>query len=267
MSSYLTPEQVAKLLEGINPGRVGKDGKGFSHVEAYEIRAHLSRIFGFARWSFDLTDLLQVFETENNGKWTVLYRAIGRLTVAASDGTVLATYTEAATGEAKNQPHRGDAHDLAMKTAESQAMKRCAANLGDQFGLSLYKKGSLSPLVYRTLVGDPVQASVGAIDTHVTESVPESEQAEDRRETNDKPTPPPPPGPPKNTAEVEKWLRTLLVGPSADEPVAPFFARLQVAAAKGKFLTALVEDRDGNMVPANVLLNREQKRAQQERAA
>jgi hypothetical protein len=57
------------------PGRVGKDGKGFSHVEAYEIRAHLIRIFGFARWSADLTDLALVFETENGGKWSVCYRA------------------------------------------------------------------------------------------------------------------------------------------------------------------------------------------------
>ena len=37
-----------------------------------------------------------------------------------------------------NQASVGAAHDLAMKSAISQALKRCAANLGDQFGLSLY---------------------------------------------------------------------------------------------------------------------------------
>ena len=47
---------------------------------------------------------------------------------------------------------RGDAHDMAIKTAETQALKRAAINLGDQFGLSLYKKGSTGPLV-RKIVG------------------------------------------------------------------------------------------------------------------
>lgn len=276
MSSYLTPEQHAKLLEGINAGRVGKDRNNRSHVEAYEIRAHLNRIFGFGRWSQRVTAMEQIFEHVDGNRVTVAYRAQVQLDVYAEDGTPLAVYSEWATGDAPNFPmtSRADAHDFAIKTAESQGLKRCAMNLGDQFGLSLYKGGSLSPLVFKTLVAPEGAAATTArtadapkIDAHVTESVPESEQAEDKRETNDKPAPPPPPGPPENSAKVEKWLRTLLVGPSADEPVAPFFARLQVAAAKGKFLTALVEDRDNNLVPANVLLNREQKRAQQERAA
>ena len=267
--SYFTAAQHAQLLKAINPNRVGKDGKGFSHVEAYEIRAHLNRIFGFARWSADLTDLTEVFATEKDGKWTVLYRATVRLAVCAPDGTVLATYTEAATGEAKNQPHRGDAHDLAMKTAESQAMKRCAANLGDQFGLSLYRKGSVQGLVRLSLVtpeGEAAAPEPAKVDAHVTESVPESEQAEDKRETSTTPEPPAATLPAENP-ELTKWVRQLLVGPDKDEAVAPFYARMHVAASKGKFLNSLVENRDGDMVSAGALLNEEQKRTQRERAA
>ena len=40
---------------------------------------------------------------------------------------------------------------MAVKTAESDAFKRAAINLGDQFGLSLYNNGSLKPVVGRTL--------------------------------------------------------------------------------------------------------------------
>lgn len=67
-------------------------------------------------------------------------------------GWSIATYTEAAAGDSQNNPSRADAHDMAIKTAESQAFKRAAVNLGDQFGLSLYKDGSTSAVVRDTLV-------------------------------------------------------------------------------------------------------------------
>ena len=62
-----------------------------------------------------------------------------------------ARYTEWAVGDCKNYPSRGDAHDMAIKTAESQAFKRAAMNLGDQFGLSLYDGGSLKQSIKATL--------------------------------------------------------------------------------------------------------------------
>ena len=58
------------------------------------------------------------------------------------------------TGEAINQPSRGDAHDLALKSAVSGALKRCAKDLGDQYGLGLYDKGSLEPTVRKVIAYD-----------------------------------------------------------------------------------------------------------------
>jgi hypothetical protein len=40
---------------------------------------------------------------------------------------------------------------MAIKTAESDALKRAAINLGTQFGLSLYNNGSLRDVVVQTL--------------------------------------------------------------------------------------------------------------------
>jgi hypothetical protein len=42
---------------------------------------------------------------------------------------------------------------MAIKTAESDAIKRAAINLGTQFGLSLYNNGSLRDVVVQTLSG------------------------------------------------------------------------------------------------------------------
>lgn len=150
----LRKNQTDQLLKGINPSRIGKDGKGFSHLEAWDVRAHLIRIFGFANWSAELIEMEPIFETsiEKDGKtrWTVAYRATMRLTIFTG-GMEDAVYTEAAVGDSTNNPGRADAHDMAIKTAESQAFKRCAINLGDQFGLSLYNNGGTSSVVRAVL--------------------------------------------------------------------------------------------------------------------
>jgi recombination DNA repair RAD52 pathway protein len=146
----LSNEQVQELLKPIDPSRVSKDGKGFAHVEAWDIRRTMNQIFGIGSWSAEVHRMELVSEREVSGKdgksrWNVIYRAqcLLRLGDAFGDG---ASYTEWAAGDATN-PTLADAHEQAIKTAESQAFKRCAVNLGDQFGLSLYKNGSTQAVV------------------------------------------------------------------------------------------------------------------------
>lgn len=150
----LTHAQIEQLLKPINPHRVaqrrGGGGKALSYVEAYDIKAHMNRIFGFAEWSWDVlaADIAySIPPAEGERNWKVGYRVIGRLSVHATN----ASYTEAAVGMA-NLPDPGEAHDMAIKTAESDAFKRAAINLGDQFGLSLYNNGSTGAVVIKTLI-------------------------------------------------------------------------------------------------------------------
>ncbi|MFF5790217.1 Rad52/Rad22 family DNA repair protein [Streptomyces sp. NPDC012693] len=143
----LTAEQVTTLLAPINPTRVQTLNRQ-SHVEAWDVRRWLNRTFGFAGWSIETMELVCVSEREiNPGRWTVIYRAQVRLTVKTPDGRPLSWWEDAAMGDSRNQPSLGDAHDMAMKTSLSQALKRCAVNLGDQFGLSLYNDGSRRAVV------------------------------------------------------------------------------------------------------------------------
>jgi recombination DNA repair RAD52 pathway protein len=147
----LTSEQINELLKPIDGSRVSKDGKGFSHVEAWDIRRTMNRIFGFANWSSRVDQMELVSErevTQRNGKtgWNVVYRARCTLEIGDSFMSGSGSYTEWAAGDATN-PTLADAHDQAIKTAESQAFKRCAVNLGDQFGLSLYRNGSMNATV------------------------------------------------------------------------------------------------------------------------
>ena len=192
-------DQIDTLLRGINPSRVLADGKGHAHVSQQDVTAHLIRTFGFGNFDTRILSLDLVFEhnrLDNNGRpgprWDVCYRATVELTVRNRRGETVATYENVSTGTAENQK-RGDAHDLSSKSAVSLALKRCTINLGDQFGLSLYNKGQIAPLVRRTLVmpealeetaeetadlqeGIPQQVALGADESDTT-------QQEDQAET------------------------------------------------------------------------------------
>lgn len=151
----LSPRQREILLEPIKDYRVKTDNSGMSYLEGYEVIAHLSRIFGFENWDKHVTSLDLVFEEsqEKNNRvgWWVCYRCTVRLVI--NGGQIIKE--DAGTGSAQNQPSRADAHDLAIKSAVTDALKRAAKDLGDQFGLSLYHKGSTDALVRKVIPYEP----------------------------------------------------------------------------------------------------------------
>lgn len=147
----LTAPQLRLLHRAVNPERIGKDDKGFAHMEAWDIKRHLIRVFGFGGYDTENRELTLVREIEipagSKSRWTVIYRAQVRLTVKDTAGREIGHWDGEAIGDAQNQTGLGDAHDLALKAAASQALKRAATNLGDQFGLSLYNDGSKAAVV------------------------------------------------------------------------------------------------------------------------
>jgi hypothetical protein len=178
-----TAEQYAKLIEPLHRSRISQNDKGFNHLEQWDVRRTLTRIFGFGGWDVETIACDLVAERqlthfgngdpipEHKPRWTVVYRAQVRLTVKSADGRVIARYEDGAVGDSSNQPKLGDAHDNAMKTALSQALKRCAVNLGDQFGLSLYnggggkvdEQGFLKPVVTRSVVSPTTEAPAAPV--------------------------------------------------------------------------------------------------------
>lgn len=150
----LNQQQYEQLLKPLNESRVakrGQAGRQLSYLEAWDVKAHLIRIFGFLNWSADVIESSLAFEEKNEkGQWNVGYKVVLRLRIHGKDMFEDTTYTEAAVGSA-TLPQRGEAHDMAIKTAESDALKRAAINLGTQFGLSLYSNGSLRDVVVKTL--------------------------------------------------------------------------------------------------------------------
>lgn len=159
----LTSKQVEQLLRPINEKRVLRDGKGHAHVSQQDVTAHLIRVFGFCNFDVDVLNAGLVFEDPRTndgkptGRWDVCYRAMVRLTIKDVDGNEIAHYEDGSTATAQNQT-RGEAHDLAYKSAISLAKKRAATPLGDQFGLSLYNKGQMTALVKGVIVAPDADA-------------------------------------------------------------------------------------------------------------
>lgn len=161
----LTTKQYDILIKGINPQRIaqrkGGGGKALSYLEAWDVKAHLIRVFGFGGFSAEVLSADLAYEEQTDRNWNVGYKVVLRLSIHGIDDIVSPThelttrdavYTEAAIGSA-SLPQRGEAHDMAIKTGESDALKRAAINLGDQFGLSLYNNGATAPVVIDTLTG------------------------------------------------------------------------------------------------------------------
>jgi hypothetical protein len=151
----LSTEQIDQLLAPLAPSRVQHDNKGMSHLAAWDVRRYLIRIFGPTGWNIETISCDLIFEKETQTKagrsaWYVGYRVQSRLTIRDGIGGYTTFFEDGAVGDA-TLPTLGDAHDMAMKTALSQALKRCAMNLGDQFGLSLYNSGSTHAVVGRSL--------------------------------------------------------------------------------------------------------------------
>lgn len=177
----LNNAQYEQLLKPLNPARVAKrqgGGRSLSYLEAWDVKAHLNRIFGFLNWSSDVIESSLAFEEKNEkGQWHIGYKVTLRLTISSSIAFDT-TYTEAAVGFA-SLPSRGEAHDMAIKTAESDALKRAAINLGTQFGLSLYNNGGTADVVGKTLDVMPhrgvLEGQPATPETSTSETVPEEE--------------------------------------------------------------------------------------------
>src|SRR5262245_50288528 len=130
-------------------------GRELSYIEGWYAISEANRIFGFDGWNRETIDSRCVLARENRGAFLAVYTARVRISVQA-DGTTIIREGHG-TGEGRgNSP--GEAHDTALKAAETDATKRALATFGKPFGLALYRSGKpASPIQYTEV--QPVAAS------------------------------------------------------------------------------------------------------------
>ena len=112
------------------------DGRELSYLEGWYAISAPNRIFGFDGWNRETLEAKCVLARENRGAFVAVYTAKVRITVHADGSSVVREGH--GTGEGRgNSP--GEAHDTALKAAETDATKRAPTTFGRPFGLELYR--------------------------------------------------------------------------------------------------------------------------------
>ena len=113
------------------------DGRSIDYVEGWFAIAQANAIFGFDGWDREMTHFERLYERVRNEKTACGYLARIRIRVRAGDAVIL---REGTGWGAAAAPIPAEAHERALKAAETDATKRALATFGNRFGLGLYDK-------------------------------------------------------------------------------------------------------------------------------
>jgi DNA recombination protein Rad52 len=114
-----------------------KDGLTLSYIEAWHAIAEANRIFGFDGWDRETLSATCVWKGRLAGREACSYVAHVRVRVRAGSAEIVREGSGTGNGFGA---YPGEAHELALKEAETDAMKRALATFGNPFGLALYDK-------------------------------------------------------------------------------------------------------------------------------
>ena len=136
----LSDTQVRQLrakLEAKHVKTRKANGADLHYVEGWHVIAEANRIFGYDAWDRRTLASRCVWSGASGAYHDAAYIAKVRVSVRAGDITIVREGS--GTGEGK-APTPGQAHELALKGAETDATKRALATFGNPFGLALYDR-------------------------------------------------------------------------------------------------------------------------------
>jgi len=108
-----------------------------AYVEGWHVIAEANRIFGFDAWDRHTLSTRCVWSGSTNHHYAAAY--IAKVRIAVRAGSLTITREGRGSGEAKALSP-GEAHEVALKAAETDATKRALATFGNPFGLALYDR-------------------------------------------------------------------------------------------------------------------------------
>lgn len=128
LSAKLNGKFVKTRIEGT---------RELSYLEGWHVIAEANRIFGFAGWDRETLEARCVWDGPYQGQRKCAYTARVRVKVRVEGAEIVRDGSGAGAGIG---PTQAEAHEAALKTAETDAMKRALATFGNAFGLALYDK-------------------------------------------------------------------------------------------------------------------------------
>lgn len=135
-----SPAQLRKLTDKLSRAHIHTrtiDGRQVDYIGGWFAISEANRIFGFSGWDREVVHFERLYERTRGENTSCAYLARVRIQVRASGIVTSREGTGCGTANARNP---ADAHDLAIKAAETDATKRALATFGNRFGLCLYDK-------------------------------------------------------------------------------------------------------------------------------
>jgi DNA recombination protein Rad52 len=135
-----TEAQVKNLEAKLSAKRIKTrqaNGITLAYVEGWHVIAEANRIFGYDAWDRQTRTNNCVWTGTKGEFFHAAYTAKVRVSVRAGDITVVREGSGTGEGKALTP---GQAHELALKAAETDATKRALATFGNPFGLALYDR-------------------------------------------------------------------------------------------------------------------------------
>lgn len=134
-------ETQLRALRSKLPGRhvrTRRSGDGdLSYIEGWFAIAEANRIFGFDAWDRETLELSCLWQGRAQGQASCSYSARVRITVRAAEMRLVREGCGFGMGSGTTL---GEAHEKALKEAETDAMKRALVTFGNRFGLALYDR-------------------------------------------------------------------------------------------------------------------------------
>lgn len=140
--TIFSEETLKKLTAPIHPDNVSERTQGnqtLSYVEAVNAIRAANGLFGFGNWGYKVKSgpTMIMHGARDNGKNWYVWQETVTLTVRTESGQAIEMDGVGASIQAGDGP---EAAEMAIKGADTDALKRALKNYGNQFGLSLYDK-------------------------------------------------------------------------------------------------------------------------------
>ena len=154
-----TEQQSRKLSSKLSPKHIKtreSNGTALAYIEGWHAVSEANRIFGFDGWDRETVTEKCVWSGKSGQYFACAYTAKVRISVRA--GECVITREGSGSGEAKGLTP-GQAHDMSLKAAETDATKRALSTFGNPFGLALYDKELAGVRGGNRFLDDPAQVS------------------------------------------------------------------------------------------------------------
>ena len=131
-------KQIRRLRARLNPKHIRTreaDGTLLNYLEGWFVVSEANRIFGFDGWDRETVASQCVWTKQLGMRFAAAYVARVRITVRAGTNRIVREGSGSSESLASSP---GEAHEVALKSAETDATKRALSTFGNAFGLSLY---------------------------------------------------------------------------------------------------------------------------------